>query len=51
MPTKITTIFLEELQRNLRKDIPIIEVDAHVNDDEFAYVAFEQLLEVMREKQ
>ena len=40
-------IFLEELKRNLREDIPIIEVDAHINDDEFANVAFEQLLEVM----
>jgi len=42
-------IFLEELKRNLRQDIPIIEVDAHINDDEFANVAFEQLLEVMGE--
>ena len=42
-------IFLEELKRNLREDIPIIEVDAHINDDEFANVAFEQLLEVMGE--
>jgi uncharacterized protein (UPF0261 family) len=40
-------IFLKELKRNLRRDIPIIEVDAHINDDEFANVAFEQLLEVM----
>ncbi len=41
-------VFLEELKRNLRQDISIIEVDAHINDDEFANVAFEQLLEVMR---
>jgi len=27
----------------------IIEVDAHINDDEFARIAFEQLLEVMGE--
>ena len=40
-------IFLTELKRKLRPDIPIIEVDAHINDDEFARVAFEQLLEVM----
>ena len=40
-------IFLTELKRKLRPDIPIIEVDAHINDDEFAWVAFEQLLEVM----
>ena len=40
-------IFLEELKKVLRKDIPILEIDAHINDDEFATVAFEQLLEVM----
>ena len=42
-------VFLEELRKNLRQDIPIIEVDAHINDDEFAMVAFEQLMEVMGE--
>jgi uncharacterized protein (UPF0261 family) len=42
-------VFLEELKKNLRRDIPIIEVDAHINDDEFAMVAFEQLQEVMGE--
>ena len=36
-------VFLEELKKNLRQDIPIIEVDAHINDDEFANVAFQQL--------
>ena len=40
-------LFLEALKQNLRNDIPILEVDAHINDDEFARVAFEQLLEVM----
>jgi uncharacterized protein (UPF0261 family) len=40
-------VFLEELRKNLRQDIPIIEVDAHINDDEFANVAVEQLLDVM----
>jgi uncharacterized protein (UPF0261 family) len=40
-------VFLAELKKNLRQDIPIIEVDAHINDDEFAMVAFEQLLKVM----
>jgi uncharacterized protein (UPF0261 family) len=40
-------VFLAELKKNLRQDIPIIEVDAHINDDEFAMVAFDQLLEVM----
>ena len=40
-------VFLTELKKNLRQDIPIIEVDAHINDDEFAMVAFEQLLAVM----
>ena len=40
-------IFLAELKRKLRQDIPIIEIDAHINDDEFANAAFEQLLEVM----
>ncbi len=42
-------VFLKELKKNLRRDIPIIEVEAHINDDEFATVAFEQLLEVMGE--
>ena len=42
-------VFLAELRQNLRQDIPIIEVDSHINDDEFAKVAFEQLLEVMGE--
>ncbi len=40
-------VFLKELKKNLRQNIPIIEVDAHINDDEFAVIAFEQLLEVM----
>jgi uncharacterized protein (UPF0261 family) len=40
-------IFLEELRKTLRKDIPILEIDAHVNDDEFATAACQQLLEVM----
>ena len=43
-------VFLKELRRKLRQDIPIIEVDCHINDDEFAKVAFEQLLEVMDEE-
>ena len=37
----------EELKKTLRQDIPIIEGDAHINDDKFANAAFEQLLEVM----
>ena len=41
-------IFLEELKKVLRKDIPILEIDAHINDDEFANIAFEQLVEVMK---
>ena len=43
-------VFLKELRLKLRQDIPIIEVDCHINDDEFAKVAFEQLLEVMDEE-
>ncbi|MBT8364061.1 MAG: Tm-1-like ATP-binding domain-containing protein [Deltaproteobacteria bacterium] len=43
-------IFLKELKKSLRPDIPIIEVDAHINDDKFANVAFEQLLAAMGEK-
>jgi uncharacterized protein (UPF0261 family) len=42
-------VFLAELKKSLRPDIPIIEVDSHINDDEFAMVAFEQLMEVMGE--
>jgi uncharacterized protein (UPF0261 family) len=42
-------VFLAELKQNLRPDIPIIEVDSHINDDKFANVAVEQLLEVMGE--
>jgi uncharacterized protein (UPF0261 family) len=40
-------IFLEELRKVLRKDIPILEIDAHINDDVFAAAALEQLLEVI----
>ena len=40
-------VFLDELKKSLRPDIPIIEIDAHINDDEFAMVAFEQLMDVM----
>ena len=40
-------IFLAELKKVLREDIPILEIDAHINDDVFATAAFEQLLEVM----
>lgn len=43
-------IFLKELKQKLRPDIPIIEVNAHINDDEFATIAYEQLLEVMGEE-
>jgi uncharacterized protein (UPF0261 family) len=43
-------IFLKELKQSLRPDIPIIEVNSHINDDEFATVAYEQLLEVMGEE-
>ena len=39
--------FLAELKGNLRSGIPVIEVEAHINDDEFADVALEHLLEVM----
>jgi uncharacterized protein (UPF0261 family) len=42
--------FLDELKKNIRPDIPIIEIDTHINDDEFATVAFEQLMEVMGER-
>ncbi len=40
-------VFLDELRKSLRPDIPIIEIDAHINDDEFAMAAFEQLMDVM----
>ncbi len=43
-------IFLKELKKSLRPDIPIIEVDAHINDDKFANVALEQLLAAMGEE-
>jgi uncharacterized protein (UPF0261 family) len=43
-------VFLKELKRNVRPEIPIIEVDAHINDDEFANVALKHLLEVMGAK-
>lgn len=42
-------VFLAELKKSLRPDIPVIEIDAHINDDEFAMVAFEELLDVMGE--
>ncbi|MBW2410087.1 MAG: Tm-1-like ATP-binding domain-containing protein [Deltaproteobacteria bacterium] len=42
-------VFLAALKNKLRPDIPVIEIDAHINDDEFAMVAFEALLDVMGE--
>jgi uncharacterized protein (UPF0261 family) len=39
--------FLDELKRLVRADIPVVEINAHINDDEFATAAFEHLLSVM----
>lgn len=40
-------LFLAELKKHLREDIPVIEISAHINDDEFATEVFEQLLEIL----
>ncbi len=41
---------VEALRRYLRKEIPLIEVDAHINDPGFVEVAVEQLLSMMEKK-
>lgn len=38
---------LETLKQNLRKDIPLIEVDANINDPEFAKAATDKMLEFL----
>jgi uncharacterized protein (UPF0261 family) len=39
--------YLETLKRNIRPDIEVKEVDAHVNDDVFADEAAKMLLRLM----
>jgi len=38
---------LKTLKQNLRKDIPLIEVDANINDPEFAKAATDKMLEFL----
>jgi len=39
--------FLEALKENLRKDIPVVEMDCNVNDPQFARCCAETLLEML----
>jgi uncharacterized protein (UPF0261 family) len=41
-------IFLKELKLNLRKDIEVIEINAHINDDKFANVVVDQLISLIK---
>lgn len=40
-------VFVEELRRLLRSDIPIVEIDAHINEPGFAEAAVLALDELM----
>ncbi len=42
--------FLRALKKNLRRDIEVIEVDAHINDSPYAEKAVESLKELIEEK-
>jgi len=44
-------VFIDELRRLLRPEIPIIEVDAHINEPAFAQAAVAALDELMATKQ
>jgi len=39
--------FIKALRENLRKDIPVVEIDAHINDPEFIDPAVEEFLKMM----
>jgi uncharacterized protein (UPF0261 family) len=43
--------FLEALKANLKPSIELIEVDAHINDPEFAEKCARSLLELLRDSQ
>jgi uncharacterized protein (UPF0261 family) len=40
-------IFIEEMRKLLRNDIPIIEIKGHINDDHFAQAALMNLMEIV----
>jgi uncharacterized protein (UPF0261 family) len=40
--------FIETLKKHLDKDIPVVELNAHINDKEFSEKAVEMLLSMMR---
>jgi uncharacterized protein (UPF0261 family) len=42
--------FLDELKKHLRADIPLIEVDAHINDEVFAALTCDHLLDLIQKK-
>ena len=39
--------FIDELKANLRRDIPVVEVDMHINDVEFAKLLVDELVELI----
>jgi len=45
---EITLSLLKSLKEGLRQDIPLIEVDAHINDDKTATIASEVLLAFLK---
>ena len=42
--------FIKSLRENLAPDVPVIEVDANINDEQFAKNAVETLLQLLNEK-
>jgi uncharacterized protein (UPF0261 family) len=44
---KADQAFLRGLKTELRKDIPLVEMDAHINDDEFAQAISEELYQML----
>ncbi|HZQ06127.1 MAG TPA: Tm-1-like ATP-binding domain-containing protein [Anaerolineae bacterium] len=42
--------FLDELRNNLREEIPLITVDAHINDPAFSQLVAEEFLKLMGEE-
>jgi uncharacterized protein (UPF0261 family) len=41
-------VFVRALKQNLRKEVEVIEVDAHINSDEFISKVFEEAMNLIR---
>lgn len=45
---EINQVFVSELKSKLKLDIPVMEIEAHINSEEFASIAVAQLHELMK---